>query len=45
MLFRVLFVVYWFWGSLVPAGMMPTLSRTIFSAERYVAYGRSTTAS
>ncbi|MFI6600604.1 hypothetical protein ACIBHX_30535 [Nonomuraea sp. NPDC050536] len=32
MLFRVLFVAYWFWGNLIPADMMPTLSHTIFSA-------------
>ena len=40
MLFRVLFVVYWFWGNLIPATMMPTLSRSIFAAKsEYVAYG------
>ncbi|GAA3087793.1 ABC transporter permease [Streptosporangium carneum] len=30
-LFRVLFVGYWFWGSLIPANMMPTLSHTLLS--------------
>ncbi|MCG5221049.1 hypothetical protein [Streptosporangium sp. KLBMP 9127] len=40
MLFRVLFVIYWFWGNLIPATMMPTLSRTIFSATGdYASYG------
>ncbi|WP_055480461.1 hypothetical protein [Sphaerimonospora mesophila] len=38
--FRVLFVAYWFWGNLIPADMMPTLSHTIFAASNeYVAYG------
>ncbi|WP_214318230.1 hypothetical protein [Nonomuraea sediminis] len=32
MLFRVLFVAYWFWGNLIPPDLMPTLSHTIFSA-------------
>ncbi|WP_188186713.1 hypothetical protein [Nonomuraea sp. SYSU D8015] len=40
MVFRVLFVAYWFWGNLIPAAMMPTLSHTIFSATgEYVRYG------
>ncbi|MGN9839880.1 hypothetical protein ACTMTI_17315 [Nonomuraea sp. H19] len=40
MMFRVLFVAYWFWGNLIPATMMPTLSHTIFSATgEYVRYG------
>ncbi|WP_326819941.1 ABC transporter permease [Streptosporangium sp. NBC_01756] len=40
LLFRVLFVVYWFWGTLIPATMMPTLSRSILSpSSQYVAYG------
>ncbi|MGI5488671.1 hypothetical protein [Microtetraspora malaysiensis] len=38
--FRVLFVAYWFWGNLIPADMMPTLSHTIFAASNeYAAYG------
>ncbi|MCC5581321.1 hypothetical protein IMZ11_37525 [Microtetraspora sp. AC03309] len=38
--FRVLFVGYWFWGNLIPADMMPTLSHTIFAATGdYAAYG------
>lgn len=32
MLFRVLFVAYWFWGNLIPPNLMPALSHTIFSA-------------
>ncbi|MFC4008778.1 hypothetical protein ACFOY2_16220 [Nonomuraea purpurea] len=32
MVFRVLFVAYWFWGNLIPKGMMPTISQTIFDA-------------
>ncbi|SFI13753.1 ABC-type transport system involved in multi-copper enzyme maturation, permease component [Streptosporangium canum] len=40
LLFRVLFVVYWFWGNIIPATMMPTLSHSILSANsQYVAYG------
>ncbi|MEV4243962.1 hypothetical protein AB0J63_11180 [Streptosporangium canum] len=40
LLFRVLFVVYWFWGNLIPATMMPTLSHTILAPRnQYVAYG------
>ncbi|MEU0478194.1 hypothetical protein ABZ260_03270 [Streptosporangium sp. NPDC006013] len=40
MLFQVLFVVYWFWGNLIPPSMMPTLSHTILSPNsKYVAYG------
>ncbi|WP_405139804.1 hypothetical protein OG589_24155 [Sphaerisporangium sp. NBC_01403] len=40
LLFRVLFVGYWFWGNLIPANMMPTISHTVFSANaRYVEYG------
>jgi ABC-2 type transport system permease protein len=40
MLFQVLFVVYWFWGNLIPPRMMPTLADTIISPNsRYVAYG------
>ncbi len=40
LVFRVLFVAYWFWGNLIPADMMPTLSHTIFAATGdYVAYG------
>ncbi|MER7132182.1 hypothetical protein [Streptosporangium saharense] len=39
-LFRVLFVGYWFWGSLIPANMMPTLSHTVLSpGARYVEFG------
>ncbi|MEU8250643.1 hypothetical protein [Nonomuraea sp. NPDC048916] len=40
MVFRVLFVAYWFWGNLIPANLMPTLSHTVFSATgEYVRYG------
>lgn len=40
MLFQVLFVVYWFWGNIIPPWMMPTLADTILSPNsRYVAYG------
>ncbi|WP_406318780.1 hypothetical protein OHA77_15320 [Streptosporangium sp. NBC_01639] len=40
LLFRVLFVVYWFWGALIPATMMPTLSHSILAPRNdYVAYG------
>ncbi|WP_424535031.1 hypothetical protein ACOZ38_33350 [Sphaerisporangium viridialbum] len=40
LVFRVLFVGYWFWGNLIPATMMPTLSHTVFSANAdYVEYG------
>ncbi|TDC97335.1 hypothetical protein E1292_37270 [Nonomuraea deserti] len=40
MVFRVLFVAYWFWGNLIPAYLMPTLSHTIFSATgEYARYG------
>ncbi|WP_433226792.1 hypothetical protein [Microtetraspora malaysiensis] len=38
--FRVLFVAYWFRGTIIPADMMPTLSHTIFAATGdYAAYG------
>ncbi|MFD8560850.1 ABC transporter permease [Streptosporangium canum] len=40
LLFRVLFVVYWFWGSIITPSMMPTVSHSILSANsQYVAYG------
>ncbi|GAA0833068.1 hypothetical protein ACFQVD_25295 [Streptosporangium amethystogenes subsp. fukuiense] len=40
MLFQVLFVAYWFWGSLIPPSMMPTVSHSILSPNsQYVAYG------
>ncbi|WP_433372735.1 ABC transporter permease [Streptosporangium sp. CA-115845] len=40
MLFQVLFVVYWFWGNLIPPRMMPTLADTVLSPNsQYVAYG------
>ncbi|MGW0591556.1 hypothetical protein [Streptosporangium sp. NPDC002607] len=40
MLFQVLFVVYWFWGNLIPPSMMPTVSHSILSPNsQYVAYG------
>ncbi|MER5619706.1 hypothetical protein ABT061_01540 [Streptosporangium sp. NPDC002544] len=40
MLFQVLFVVYWFWGNLIPPRMMPTLADTILSPNsQHVAYG------
>ncbi|MEU6712305.1 hypothetical protein ABZ897_12570 [Nonomuraea sp. NPDC046802] len=40
MVFRVLFVAYWFWGNLIPKTMMPTISDTIFDATGdYVRYG------
>ncbi|WP_283133433.1 hypothetical protein [Rhizohabitans arisaemae] len=32
MIFRVLFVVYWFWGNLIYPAMMPTISGSIFDA-------------
>ncbi|MFF0578996.1 ABC transporter permease [Streptosporangium saharense] len=39
-LFRVLFVGYWFWGSLIPADMMPTLSHTVLSpGAHYAEFG------
>lgn len=31
-LFRVLFVVYWFWGNLIPMDLMPTVSRSLLAA-------------
>ncbi|MER6171180.1 hypothetical protein [Streptosporangium sp. NPDC001681] len=40
MLFQVLFVVYWYWGNLIPPSMMPTLADTLLSPNsQYVAYG------
>jgi ABC-2 type transport system permease protein len=40
MIFRVLFVAYWFWGNVIPARLMPTLSGTVFSATgEYARYG------
>ncbi|MEU0564746.1 hypothetical protein ABZ297_05000 [Nonomuraea sp. NPDC005983] len=32
MVFRVLFVAYWFWGNLIPKDLLPTLSHTILTA-------------
>ncbi|MFI0420597.1 hypothetical protein [Spongiactinospora sp. 9N601] len=40
LLFRVLFVAYWFWGNLIPVTMMPTLSHTVLSATgEYAVHG------
>ncbi|WP_066376140.1 hypothetical protein [Herbidospora mongoliensis] len=39
-MFRVVFVAYWFWGNLIPPNTMPTLAHTIFSATGdYVRWG------
>ncbi|MEU4829817.1 ABC transporter permease [Streptosporangium sp. NPDC023615] len=38
--FQMLFVAYWFWGSVVPASVMPTLSDSVLSpGAEYVVFG------
>ncbi|MFC4060094.1 hypothetical protein ACFOWE_17455 [Planomonospora corallina] len=40
LLLQVLLAAYWFWGNLIPASMMPTLSRTVLAAKGdYAWYG------